>query len=252
MRRSRPGGVALRLPLSRYPAVSISRLALALVAAPTLAVVLACNPPPGSNPAPVKSPSAECEGVDVAALVDVRTTDPTIVADMRYATTENFTGAPLPGYSGARPLLRPEAARALARVQARLRPRGLGLKVWDAYRPVRATLEMVRWAEHSDNGWMVDQGYIARESGHNRGATVDLTLVRLATGDALEMGTPYDSFTETAHTANATGAVAENRQTLVRAMAAEGFANFEKEWWHFRLPGDHPPMDVPHACFAGR
>jgi D-alanyl-D-alanine dipeptidase len=171
--------------------------------------------------------------------------------DIRYATADNFTGAPLPGYEVPLPLLRPEAARALARVQARLRAGGLGLKVFDGYRPVRATLAMVAWAERTGNGWVLDQGYVARESGHNRGATVDLTLVRLDGGGELDMGTAYDVFSEAAHTANATGTVAANRATLVRAMAAEGFANFDKEWWHFRLPGDHPPMDAPHACFAG-
>jgi D-alanyl-D-alanine dipeptidase len=188
--------------------------------------------------------------VDAAALVDVRAIDPTIRVDIRYATADNFTGAPLPGYEVPLPLLRPEAARALARVQARLRADGLGLKVFDGYRPVRATLAMVAWAERTGNGWVLDQGYVARESGHNRGATVDLTLVRLDGGGELDMGTAYDVFSEAAHTASATGTVAANRATLVRAMEAEGFANFDKEWWHFRLPGDHPPMDAPHACFA--
>jgi D-alanyl-D-alanine dipeptidase len=65
------------------------------------------------------------------------------------------------------------------------------------------------------------------------------------------MGTAYDEFTERAHTANASGTVAANRQRLVRAMAAEGFANYEKEWWHFRRPGEYQPLDAPLACFPG-
>lgn len=233
--------------------VRISRFFPAVAVPVSLLAVAAACQPPAAGPSPVgyaASVPAGCEGVDAGALVDVRLVDPTIVADIRYATRDNFTGAPLPGYEVPLPLLRPEAAGRLARVQARLRPQGLGLKVFDGYRPVRATLEMVRWAEHSDNGWMVDQGYIARESGHNRGATVDLTLIRLSDGGELEMGTPYDAFSEAAHTANATGAVAANRQTLVAAMAAEGFVNLDKEWWHYRLPSDDPPMDAPHACFA--
>jgi D-alanyl-D-alanine dipeptidase len=108
---------------------------------------------------------------------------------------------------------------------------------------------MVDWAERTGNQWVLDQGYVARQSGHNLGGTVDLTMVRLDTGRELEMGTPYDEFTERAHTANATGTVAANRQRLVRAMAAESFANYEKEWWHFRRPGEYAPLDAPLSCF---
>lgn len=201
--------------------------------------------------APVATRSAtECT-VPARTLVDIRSADPTIRTEIRYATTNNFTGRRLPGYETPRALLRAEAAAALARVQARLRAEGLGLKVWDAYRPVRATLAMVDWAERTGNQWVLDQGYVARQSGHNLGGTVDLTLVRLDTGKELEMGTPYDEFSERAHTANATGAVAQNRQRLVRAMAAEGFANYEKEWWHFRRPGEYEALDAPLACFRG-
>jgi D-alanyl-D-alanine dipeptidase len=185
----------------------------------------------------------------VPALVDLRSADPSIRVDVRYATHNNFTGAPLPGYQMARALLRPEAAAALARVQRRLATEGLALKVFDAYRPVRATLAMVEWAERTGNQWVLDQGYVARRSGHNRGNTVDLTLVRLGTARELEMGTAYDTFSEAAHTANASGKVRENRMRLVRAMEAEGFRNYEKEWWHFSLPGEHEPLDVPLRCF---
>ncbi len=198
----------------------------------------------------VTRPASACS-VPARTLVDVRSLDPTIRTEVRYATSNNFTGRRLPGYEAPRALLRPEAATALARVQARLRAEGLGLKVWDAYRPVRATLAMVDWAERTGKQWVLDQGYVARQSGHNLGGTVDLTLVRLDTGGELEMGTPYDEFTERAHTANASGVVAQNRQRLVRAMAAEGFANYEKEWWHFRRPGENEPLDAPLACFGG-
>lgn len=183
-------------------------------------------------------------------LTEVRTLAPGIRTELRYATSDNFTGAPLPGYDADHVLLRPAAAAALARVQAGLRPQGLGLKVWDAYRPVRATLAMVEWAERSGNEWVLEQGYVARRSGHNTGGTVDLTLVRLATGEELEMGTPYDQFSAAAHTENATGAVARNRQLLVTAMAAEGFGNYPQEWWHFSFVGDYPPLDLPLGCFG--
>ena len=204
----------------------------------------------GCAPRTAAAPASACT-VPASALADVRSLDPTIPLELRYATPDNFTGRPLPGYDADRALLRPEVAAALARVQAGLRAEGLGIKIWDAYRPVRATLAMVDWAERTGNQWVLDQGYVARESGHNLGGTVDLTLVRLDTGAELEMGTPYDEFSERAHTANASGLVATNRQRLVRAMAAEGFANFEKEWWHFRKEGPYAPLDAPLGCFRG-
>ena len=173
-------------------------------------------------------------------LVDVQTLDSTIRVDARYAGSNNFTGAPLPGYDAPRALLRREAARALTRVQDRLRKRGLSLLVYDGYRPVRATLAMVRWAERSGRRSLLNDGYIASRSRHNLGLAVDLTIVDPAAGAPLDMGTPFDTFSESAHTANAEGPVLTNRRILLRAMEAEGFRNYEKEWWHFSL-------DVPGA-----
>jgi D-alanyl-D-alanine dipeptidase len=182
-------------------------------------------------------------------LVNVRRLDRSIRVDLRYATPHNFTGRRLPGYDARIALLHPDAAAALARVQARLRTEGLGLKVFDAYRPVRATLAMVDWAQRSGNVWVLDQGYVARQSGHNLGITVDLTLVSRHSGQELAMGTPFDTFSDAAHTANASGAILANRMKLKDAMEAEGFANYEKEWWHYRYRGDPPPLDVPLSCF---
>ena len=173
-------------------------------------------------------------------LVDVQSLDSTIRVDARYAGSNNFTGAPLPGYDAPRALLRREAARALVRVQGRLRKQGLSLLVFDGYRPVRATLAMVRWAERSGHRDLLTAGYIARRSRHNLGLAVDLTLVDAGSGSSIDMGTPFDTFSESAHTANAEGRVLTNRNSLVRAMGSEGFRNYEKEWWHFSL-------DVPGA-----
>src|SRR5690606_10541890 len=108
-------------------------------------------------------------------LVGLESLNPAPITDIRYATADNFTGAPLPGYEEPVALLRPEAGRALERVAAQLRTRGLGLKVWDAYRPVRASRAMVEWARRTSNDWVIEEGYVAPESGHNRGNTVDLT-----------------------------------------------------------------------------
>lgn len=183
------------------------------------------------------------------ALVDLRSLDPSPLLEVRYAGEDNFTGTRLAGYEQARALLTPEAAAALERVARRLALEGLGLKVWDAYRPRRASQHMVEWAERTDNRWVIEEGYVAPESGHNCGATIDLTLVRIDTGEELDMGTAYDEFTPAAHTANATGEVLANRMALMRAMEAEGWENYPLEWWHFSLPGDRPALDVPLSCF---
>jgi D-alanyl-D-alanine dipeptidase len=115
------------------------------------AIAIACAPAPGTVAVPPPVNTAETaiapDAVADTLLVDVQSLDPTIVVDLRYATANNFTGAPLPGYNANRAYLRREAASALAQVQRDLRPRGLALKVFDAYRPVRATLAMVDWTE---------------------------------------------------------------------------------------------------------
>jgi D-alanyl-D-alanine dipeptidase len=225
------------------------RLAVVVCALLAACSARAASPAPVPAPAPVQPAAQPCEVAGDARLTDVQAVDPTIRVDVRYATANNFTGERLPGYDVPVVLLRPEVARALGRVQARLRTDGFGLKVFDGYRPIRATLAMVDWANRTNQRWVLTQGYVARASGHNRGHTVDLTLVRLGTGEELEMGTPYDTFSEAAHTANATGAARANRDRLLRAMRAEGFSNYRKEWWHFTLPGSYPALDVPLGCF---
>jgi D-alanyl-D-alanine dipeptidase len=225
---------------------SSGRMFRRLAAMLMTAAAAACVPAASARTA--EAQDDECE-IGARTLVDVRSVDRTIRTEVRYATHNNFTGAVLPGYERPLALLRPPAAEALGRVQARLRPRGLGLKVFDAYRPVRATLGMVDWAERTNSLWVIEQGYVARQSGHNVGRTVDLTLVNLRDGRELDMGTAYDTFSEAAHTANASGQVAENRRILVEAMAAEGFQNYDKEWWHFSIPGPREPLDVPLRCF---
>jgi D-alanyl-D-alanine dipeptidase len=166
--------------------------------------------------------------------------------ELRYATSNNFTSAVLPGYGAARPLLRREAAVALARVEHDLERQGYGLKVWDGYRPVRGTLGMVAWCEKNRRTDLLDQGYIARRSRHNQGVAIDLTVVELKSGRELEMGTPFDNFTDRAHTANATGIVATNRAVLGDAMRRAGFVNYVDEWWHFSFEVPDPmPFDLP-------
>ena len=167
-----------------------------------------------------------------APLVDVQEIEPSIVVALPKLTADNVTGAPLPGYEANRAFLQPAGAEALGRVQHRLAGRNLGLKVFDAYRPVRATQAMVAWARSQGRSDLVGP-YIASVSYHNSGQAIDLTLIERATGRELDMGTGYETFTPAAHTASASGQAAENRATLVEAMHAEGFENYAGEWWHF-------------------
>ena len=223
-----------------FPAVRAFRHP-ALVAA---LIITACvQPPTYDTPVvvPVNTPQVDVASDSAARahLVDVRLIEPTLMVEIRYATANNFTGAPLPGYETNRALLRREAAAALARVQKRARSEGVALKIFDAYRPVRATLAMVDWAERTGQQRLLKEGYIASRSRHNLGLAVDLTLIG-GNGQELDMGTPFDTFASAAHTANASGEVAINRMLLARLMAAEGFANYEKEWWHFSYEVPNP------------
>jgi D-alanyl-D-alanine dipeptidase len=223
----------------------LMRILTRLLVPALIALVAACSHAPPSQVANTAPAPTAPDSVAAALLVDVRALDSTISVEARYATANNFTGAVLPGYEANRALLRREAAAALARVQARLRREGLGLRIYDGYRPVRATLAMVSWAERSGNAWVLEQGYVARRSRHNQGVAVDLTLIDLASGRPLEMGTPFDTFAAAAHTANATGVARDNRQRLKHAMEAEGFANYDQEWWHYIYPVDGAmPFDL--------
>lgn len=198
-------------------------------------------PPPAPAPAPAPDvPPLASDAVAESLLVDVATLDTTLRVELRYATPYNFTGAVLPGYEAPRALLRREAAQALARVQARLRVEGLGLEIFDAYRPVRATEAMVAWTRRVGREDLLRDGYVAERSRHNLGLAVDVTLVALATGRELKMGTAFDTFAPGARTANAVGEAAANRQRLRRAMEADGFAPLAEEWWHFAYAVPNP------------
>jgi D-alanyl-D-alanine dipeptidase len=211
------------------------RLAFTLVAAATAAI----GAPTGAHAGPLSR----------AGFVNVRHHAKVIRTDLRYATADNFTGKPLPGYCKPVAVTARPAAIALGHVQRRLEKHALGLLVYDAYRPARATRAMVRWAQTTGHQWVLDQGYVARRSNHNRGAAIDLTLVRLSDGKPREMGTPFDTFSTKAHTANATGTALRNRLTLKRAMESFGFRNYRNEWWHYDFPSaTGPARDIPLGC----
>ena len=187
--------------------------------------------------------------VDAAAVV------PGLVTEIRYAGTHNFVGRRIDGYAAARCLLTKPAAAALAEVARDLAPRGLAIKVFDCYRPARAVANFVRWASdlndtagkaefypHVAKRTLFKNGYISSRSGHSRGSTVDLTLVRIGDGD-LDMGTPFDFFSPLSSPA-AAGVSAEakaNRSVLATAMRRRGFRPYAKEWWHFTLSAEPFP-----------
>jgi D-alanyl-D-alanine dipeptidase len=213
----------------------------ALVAIAACAPSLAQQP---TRPAPLPVNTGELPTVPDAAadslLADVRALAPGIRVALRYATSNNFTGAPIPGYEGNHAYLRREAAAALARVTHRAAAEGLALYVFDAYRPVRATLAMVDWTERTGRQNLIRDGYIASRSRHNLGLAIDLTLADAASGELLDMGTPFDTFSPAAHTANASGVALTNRRRLQRLMEAEGFVNYDQEWWHYTYDVPNP------------
>lgn len=174
-------------------------------------------------------------------LVNIQDVHPRIRLDIRYATADNFMKEAL--YPSAACFLRPETAAKLSRVQENLEKKGLGLKVFDGYRPLSVQKRM--WAKFPLEGYIADP---AKGSHHNRGAAVDVTLVD-AGGDELPMPSAYDEFSERAHRSYGGGTPNErrNRGLLRREMEKEGFAGISTEWWHFndRDAGRYPILDFP-------
>jgi D-alanyl-D-alanine dipeptidase len=165
-----------------------------------------------------------------AGLVDVHRFGPGIRVHLSYRTKKNETGRPLPGYCKEWALMHEPAARSLGQVQRYLRRNGIGLLILDAYRPLRATHALVRWAERTGRGHLVGT-YIARRSRHNTGSAVDITLVRFRDGKRLRMG-GFD-LGPGSNTFNAGGRILRNRLTLMNAMRRFGFSAYLNEWWHF-------------------
>ncbi len=161
-------------------------------------------------------------------LVDLRAYLPDAAFDVVYATAENFMGTPVYKSPGA--YLRKPAAEALRAVQAELAEMGYGLKIWDAYRPYRVTVEFY---EHVLDSTFAASPYTG--SKHNRGCAVDLTLIDKSTGEELAMPTPFDEFTAQAHVgfSDLPEEVLRNRERLIKAMANHGFSVYADEWWHF-------------------
>lgn len=242
----------------------MSRFVVGSVRAAVVALLLAAS---GCAAAPAKPGVATSPATTQmqADLVDVSTLAPDIDIEMRYAGTHNFTGGIVEGYDAPRCLLLRPAAEALAKVQASLRPQRMRLRVYDCYRPVRAVQAFMRWVDDTGSDATKAEfypdmekaqlrgGYIAAVSGHSRGATTDLGLLRCdatAHCEPLDMGTPFDFFGERANTdfPGISDTQRADRKRLQVAMESAGFANYPMEWWHYTLKPEPTPLlqyDVP-------
>jgi D-alanyl-D-alanine dipeptidase len=190
----------------------------------------------GCRPAP--APQTFSSRPELVELVNVI---PDIALDIRYATTNNFTGKAV--YPVARCFLVKEAALALSQVQADLRKAGYGLKIFDGYRPL--SVQKIFWSILPDPRFVADP---AQGSRHNRGYAVDLTLIDSA-GNEVLMPTPFDNFTERAGRdfMDLPREAIAHRALLETAMTCRGFIPYPLEWWHFDYRGyeDKPNLDIP-------
>jgi D-alanyl-D-alanine dipeptidase len=201
-------------------------------------------------------------------FVYLDTLAPKVRQEMHYAGSDNFVGRPLAGYLAARCILTQQAATRLARIENELSAKGLGLRIFDCYRPQRAVNDLLQWSKDPSDqinktryypqvpkDQLFARGYIIEKSGHTRGSTVDLTVEVRTPGAAvpgkikpngeLDMGTAFDWFGEASHTDNPNQPVdvRANRRWFTDLMARHGFRNLPEEWWHYTLV-DEPFPDT--------
>ncbi|MBP5654471.1 MAG: M15 family metallopeptidase [Clostridiales bacterium] len=183
---------------------------------------------------------------------------PDAIQEIRYFSTYNFIGDRIAGYEEPVAIITKQAARALQTVAREMFVMGYRLKVFDAYRPACAVRHFVMWGiEDTDirmkpyfypdlvKQELFSKGYVASKSSHSRGSTIDLTLLDMATGKELDMGSPFDMFSEVSHPdyRGITEKQYNNRMTLQRVMVRNGFVPIDCEWWHFTL-ADEPYPDT--------
>jgi len=181
---------------------------------------------------------------------------PPMELEIRYSTSNNFVGEPISGYGAARALLSIEAVQALSKVQIQLTKKGMGLKIFDAYRPQRAVDHFVRWATDIEDNAKKQQyypnvkksnlfreGYIAKQSGHSRGSSIDLTMIDLDSGTEIDMGSSWDFFDPISWPSSkaVTREQRANRKALQTIMLENGFRPLREEWWHFTLENEPFP-----------
>ncbi len=209
-----------------------------------VALFAGCTP---YTPAPVTPPAPVHTLPEGFCYLD--TVAPTVRVDLKYSGNDNFVGRPIAGYNGTRAILRQDAAEAVRRAAEILARRGLGLLVWDAYRPSRAMRDFRAWSLTPDERMkarfypnITKQGiyegqYIGDISEHSWGVAVDLTVVDLQTGEELDMGGHHDLLDVSSATRSPliTARQQANRLILRDAMAEAGMRNYSKEWWHYFL-----------------
>lgn len=214
-------------------------------------LVLGCRTEPVVHRAYAGARPVDDARSSVADLVELIRVDASLRLDIRYARSDNFVGRPV--YPEARAFLQRPAAEALARVQARLRPLGYGLLIFDGYRPWSVTKLFWEVTPPPLQKFVADP---AQGSKHNRGCAVDLTLCDLATGAELELPTPFDDFTDAAavDAPTASSAARAHRALLRTVMELEGFQVYEHEWWHYDFHAwrSFPILDLSFAEIDAR
>lgn len=196
--------------------------------------------------------------MDPSGFVLISDYVPGVIQEIRYHSTYNFVGERIDGYEEPVALITIEAARALKSVANEMNVQGYRLKIFDAYRPLCAVKHFVLWGIEDQDIRMkpyfypdlqkqelFSGGYIASRSSHTRGSTVDLTLLDMTTGKELDMGSPFDLFSEISHpdSRQVTDEQYANRMTLQSVMVRNGFEPIDCEWWHFTLQ-DEPYPDT--------
>lgn len=189
-------------------------------------------------------------------FVNVQKAIPAISLDIRYFSEDNFMGTRVDGYKKPLAFVTKETGKALLKVQSELSKEGLGLKIFDAYRPQKGVNHFVRWAKipsdtltkskyypQTNKADVFELGYVASKSGHSRGSTLDLTLIYLESGKEVDMGSGWDFFGEISwHAAtNISKQQKANRNKLKDVMLKFGFKLYTKEWWHYTLTDEPFP-----------
>ncbi len=184
----------------------------------------------------INSPDEFLQSINIEPklkLIELKSIIPNIQYDLKYATKDNFTKVRLYPAQTNQTFLRKEPADALSKVAIELTQKGIGILVWDAYRPYHITQKF--WELIQDERYVA---HPAKGSGHNRGIAIDMTLYYLNTGRLLDMPTSFDDFSEKAHHGfeGISPAQKTNREMLRGIMEKYGFIKFQTEWWHYYWP----------------
>ena len=183
---------------------------------------------------------------ELPELVDLSVIFPSLHIDLKYATADNITGAPI--YREARCLLHTQAVTALAKSISIAQLAGLQLVVYDAYRPQQA--QAILWNACPDPQYVVD---VAIGSNHSRGTAIDVTLMD-DRGHLLDMGAGFDEMHDRSHAwhPSVPPAAQRNRLLLNAIMFGGGFVGINSEWWHFELPdaARYPLLDDQIDCYT--